>query len=157
MGRDGIGMTTQDWDPRAPSPQDWDPRAPSGWRDSPSGPPQPADLVREAYGLPVQDVPSAGRTYQPSPAARGGIVSAGLGITDVVAYNVLPGYAARPGMALGWITLGLRRNAKKRMTGPETKGRRIALRAAGALGMLGFLLLVVGTGHGDALNGAGLS
>jgi hypothetical protein len=57
-------------------------------------------------------------------------------------------------MALGWLTLGLRRNAQKNMTGSETAGRRIALRTAGALGMLGFLLLVVGTGHGDALNGA---
>jgi hypothetical protein len=172
MGRDGIGMTTQDWDPRAPS----------GLRDSLSGPPQMPELVREAYGLPIQDVTPTGRTYQPSPASRGGIVSAGLavaslvmfryrvvlslvcgivsvglGITDVVAYDILPGYVAWPGMALGWLTLGLRRNAEKKMTGPETKGRRIALRAAGTLGMLGFLLLVAGTGHGDALNNAGLS
>jgi hypothetical protein len=41
------------------------------------------------------------------------------------------------------------------MTGPETKGRRIALRAAVTVGMLGCLLPVAGTGHGDALNNAG--
>jgi len=86
-----------------------------------------------------------------------GIVSAGLGITDVVAYNVLSGYVAYPGMALGLLTAGVRRNAAKKRKDPETKGRRIALYVAGLLGWLGFLLLLVGTGHGDALNNAGLS
>ena len=158
--------------------QDWDPRDPSTVRGPLSGPPQMPELVREAYGLPIQGGPQAGRTNQASPASPGivsvgltitslamfryrvvlglvcGIVSVGLGITDVVAYNVLPGYVAFPGMAVGWLALGVRRNAEKKMTGPETKGRRIAPRAAAALGMLGFLLLVVGTGHGDALNNA---
>jgi hypothetical protein len=41
------------------------------------------------------------------------------------------------------------------MTGPETNGRRIALRVAVTLGMLGFSLLAAGTGHGEALNNAG--
>ena len=165
MGSGGIGMTTQDWDPRDPSTL----------REPLSGSPQMSPLVREAYGLTSQ----AGQTTQASPASRGGIVSvglgitslvmfryrvvlglvcgivsAGLGITDVVAYNVLPGYVAFPGMAVGWLALAVERNAKKKTTSPETKGRRIALRAAGGLGMLGFLLLVVGTGQGDALNGA---
>lgn len=169
MGRDGIGMTTQDADPGGPS----------SLMDSLSGPPQAAELALDAYGLPIQDVPPAGRRYRPSHASRSGIVSTGLaitglvmlrnrvvlallcgvvsvslGITDVVAYNILPGYVAFPGMAIGWLALGLRRKAEKKMTGSETRGRRIALRTAGALGMLGFLLLVVGTGHGDALNNA---
>jgi hypothetical protein len=182
MGRDGTGMTTQDWDPRGPFQQDWDPRDPSTLRGSLSGPTQMPELVREAYGLPIQNVPTARHSYQPSPAARSGIVSvglamtslvmfryrvglslfcgivsAGLGITDVVAYNSLSGYVAYPGMAVGLLTFGLRRNAEKKTTGPEPKGRRIALRIAVALGMLGFLLLVTGTGHGDALNNAGLS
>ena len=64
-----------------------------------------------------------------------------LGITDVVAYNVLSGYVAYPGMALGLLTVGVRRNAAKKRKDPETKGRRIALYVAGLLGMLGFLLL----------------
>jgi hypothetical protein len=169
MGRDGIVMATQDADSGAPSSS----------RDSLPGLPQAAELVRDAYGLPMQDVSPVGRTYRASPVSRGGvvsvglaitslvmfryrvvlgllcgIVSAGLGITDVVAYDILPGYVAYPGMAVGLLTLGLRRNAEKKMTGPETRGRRIALRAAGMLGMLGFLLLVAGTGHGDALNNA---
>ena len=72
------------------------------------------------------------------------VTGASAGIGDV----------AFPGMAVGWLALAVERNAKKKTTSPETKGRRIALRAAGGLGMLGFLLLVVGTGHGDALNGA---
>ena len=152
--------------------------SPSGVTE-PSGPPQAAELALDAYGLPIQDVRPTGRRYRSSHASRGGlesaglaitaivmyryrvmlsllcgIVSAGLGITDVVAYNSLPGYVAYPGMAVGLLTLGLRRNAQKKMTGPETRGRRIALRIAGSLGMLGFLLLVAGTGHGDALNNA---
>jgi hypothetical protein len=144
MGRDGIVMATQDADSGAPSSS----------RDSLPGLPQAAELVRDAYGLPMQDVSPVGRTYRASPASRGGVVSVGLGITDMVAYDILPGYVAYPGMAVGLLTLGLRRNAEKKMTGPETRGRRIALRAAGMLGMLGFLLLVAGTGHGDALNNA---
>lgn len=180
MGRDDLGMTTQDWDPRGPFEQDWDPRGSSGLRDSVSGPPQMPELVREAYGLPIRDVPPAGRTYRPLHASRGGtasawlaitslvmfqyrvvlslffgIVSAGLGIADVVAYNVLSGYVAYPGMVVGCLAVGLRDRTKKKMTGPQTRGLRIALRAAGMLGALGFLLLVVGTGHGDALNNAG--
>ncbi len=169
MGRDGIVMTTQDADSGAPA----------GSRDSLPRLPQAAELVRDAYGLPMQDVSPVGRAYRASPAPRGGvvsvglaitslvmfryrvvlglvcgIVSAGLGITDVVAYNILPGYVAYPGMAFGLLTFGLRRNAEKKITGPETRGRRIALTAAGMLGMLGFLLLVAGTGHGDALSNA---
>ena len=155
--------------------QDWDPRDPSTLRGPQSGPPQMSPLVREAYGLTSQ----AGRTTQASPASRGGIVSAGLsitsmimlryrvalslvcgmvsaglGITDVVAYNALPGYVAYPGMVLGLLTVGVRRNARKKITAPETRGRRIALHVGGLLAWLGFLLLVVGTGHGDALNSA---
>jgi len=162
--------------------QDWDPRDPSTLRGSLSGPPQMSEQVREAYGLPIQGAPQAGRTNQAPPASRGGIlsvglgitslvmfryrvvlglvsgiVSAGLGIADVVAYNVLSGYVAYPGMALGLLTAGVRRNAAKKRKDPETKGRRIALYVAGLLGWLGFLLLLVGTGHGDALNNAGLS
>ena len=160
-------MTTRDADP-------------GGLGKSPPGPPwAPAELALDPYGRPIQEVTPAGQAYRPPPEFRSdtvsaaaaiasllmlqyrvllsllcGIVSVGLGIADVVAYNSVSGYVAYPGMAVGWLALGLRRNAQKKMTGSETKGRRIALRWAGALGMFGFMLLVIGTGHGDALNGA---
>jgi hypothetical protein len=80
------------------------------------GAPQAAELALDAYGLPIRDMPPTGRAYGPSHASRSGIVStglaitglvmfryrvalcllfgimsAGLGITDVVAHNILPG------------------------------------------------------------------
>jgi len=85
------------------------------------------------------------------------IGSVGLGISDVIAYGILPGYLVVVGMAVGGAAATLASItwfgmvAPKATMGPQTEIVRRICRAGQTLGVLGLIFLVIGSGNGNSL------
>jgi len=83
--------------------------------------------------------------------------SVGLGITDLIAYRILAGYLVAVGMAAGAIAAILASIiwfgivAPRSAPGSRTEMVRRICRAGQLLGILGFICLAIGSGHGSAL------
>lgn len=131
---------------------------PSGRHRRDSRPSLAAEPELDAYGLPVRDRPVARGIYRLSLASLAcGIVSIGLAITDLVAYGMLAGYLVALGMVSGFVGAGLGGYTAEVMLPKSGKGKQVEVvrrmcKAGLLLGFLGFIGLVIGSGHGAALN-----
>jgi hypothetical protein len=128
-----------------------------GLEDSMSGLAQAAEPELDAYGVPLQDRPPAGRIYWLSRAAVAcGVVSAGLAITEAAGHRRLPDYLVALGMVSGFlaalvggITTGAIPDSQKGWQAEVVRG---ICRWAFLIGVLGFIGMVIASGNGAALN-----
>ena len=134
---------------------DADPGVPPGLMAAPREAPPTCQPLMDANGLPMRG-PRVPHHRLSLIALGSSIVSMALAITDVVAFGILAGYLLACGMACafaGVLVGGIMAETKKVSADKEARVHRIA-RAATALGFLAFILLLVGSGNGNALNDA---